>query len=128
MVGAIGFLVTASVFGDIPGRLSGAAILGFCIGWMIAFAEQEQLRQEPYLLGTKPFLIGSSREANIPLNASEGFTPITAQIYKEGEKIIYKFHQEYAAQKNMKKTIQELEVGDKRTLGRITIEVKSKTN
>ncbi|MDK2409639.1 VWA domain-containing protein [Aphanizomenon sp. PH219] len=141
VVGAIGFLVTASVFGDIPGRLSGAAILGFCIGWMIAFAEQEQLRQEPYLLvhwtdtekteyllGTKPFLIGSSREANIPLNASEGFTPITAQIYKEGEKIIYKFHQEYAAQKNMKKTIQELEVGDKRTLGRITIEVKSKTN
>lgn len=141
VVGAIGFLVTAGVFGDIPGRLSGAAILGFCIGWMIAFAEQEQLSQEPYLLvhwtdtekteyllGTKPFLIGSSREANIPLNASEGFTPITAQIYKEGEKIIYKFHQEYAAQKNMKKLTQELKVGDTRTLGRITIEVKSKTN
>jgi Ca-activated chloride channel family protein len=141
VIGAIGFLVTAGVFGDIPGRLSGAAILGFCIGWMIAFAEQEQLSQEPYLLvhwtdtekteyllGTKPFLIGSSREANIPLNASEGFTPITAKIYKEGEKIKMNFDQEYAAQKNMKKLTQELKVGDKRILGRITIEVKSKTN
>ncbi|MBD2456686.1 VWA domain-containing protein [Nostoc sp. FACHB-87] len=141
VIGAIGFLVTAGVFGDILGRLSGAAILGFCIGWMIAFAEQEQLRQEPYLLvhwtpteqtqyllGIKPFLIGSSREANIPLNASEGFTPITAKIYKEGEKIMMNFNQEYAAQKNMKKTTQELKVGDKRVLGKITIEVKSKTN
>ncbi|MFM6248540.1 MAG: hypothetical protein ACKPEQ_05230, partial [Dolichospermum sp.] len=50
VVGAIGFLLTAAVFGDITGRLSGAAILGFCIGWMIAFAEQEQLKKEPYLL------------------------------------------------------------------------------
>ncbi|MFM6266049.1 MAG: vWA domain-containing protein, partial [Dolichospermum sp.] len=141
VVGAIGFLLTAAVFGDITGRLSGAAILGFCIGWMIAFAEQEQLKKEPYLLvhwtpteqtqyllGIKPFLLGSSREANIPLNASEGFNPITAKIYKEGEKIIMNFDQEYAVQKNMKKIVQELKVGDKRTLGRITIEVKSQTN
>ncbi|MBK1987907.1 VWA domain-containing protein [Sphaerospermopsis aphanizomenoides BCCUSP55] len=143
-LGAIGFVVSASVSGDISGRLLGAAILGFCIGLMIAWAEKEQLNQEPYLvvhwgeidksektlypLGTKPFLLGSSREANIPLNASQGFTPITAKIYKEGEKIIMHFDQEYAAQKNMKKTIQELKVGDRRIFGRITIEVKSETN
>jgi len=139
LIGAVGFLIAASVFGDILGRLSGAAILGFCIGWMIAFAEQEQIRQAesyliihwtpteqtPYLLGIKPCIIGSSREANIPLNASEGFTPITAKIYQEGEKIIMQFDPEYAAQKNMKKTTQELKVGDTRKLGRISIEVQS---
>ncbi|WP_339382043.1 vWA domain-containing protein [Tolypothrix tenuis] len=140
-IGSIGFLLTAGVFGDIPGRLSGAAILGFCIGWMIALAEQEQLNQEPYLvvhwtqteqtpylLGIKPFLIGTSHEANIPLNASEGFTPITAKVYKEGEKIMMQFDQEYASIKKMTKTIHELKVGDKRHLGKILLEVKSKSN
>ncbi|MBC1239862.1 VWA domain-containing protein [Nostoc sp. 2RC] len=140
-LGAIGFLIAAGVFGDIPGRLSGAAILGFFIGLMIAWVEQEQLNQEPYLLvhwtptektslllGAKPVVIGSSVDAQIPLNASEGFTPITAKIYQEGANIVMQFDNKYAASKNMKKTIQELNVGDTRKLGNITIEVKASTN
>ncbi|BAY95336.1 MULTISPECIES: vWA domain-containing protein [unclassified Tolypothrix] len=139
-LGAIGFLVAAAVFGDIPGRLSGAAILGFFIGLMIAWVEQEQLNQEPYLLvhwtptektslllGAKPVVIGSSVDAQIPLNASEGFTPITAKIYQEGANILMQFDTGYAASKNMKKTLQQLNVGDTRKLGNITIEVKAAT-
>ncbi|MEC4817050.1 MAG: VWA domain-containing protein [Scytonema sp. PMC 1069.18] len=137
-LGAIGFVVTASTFGDLIGRLSGAAILGFFLGLMIAWVEQEQLAQEPYLLvhwtprektslllGIKPIIIGSSPNAQIPLNASEGFTPITAKIYQEEKNIVMQFDSEYAARKNMKKTIHLLNVGDTRKLGDITLEVKA---
>ncbi|MBS9385783.1 MAG: VWA domain-containing protein [Dolichospermum sp. BR01] len=139
-IGASGFLITANIFGDVLGRLSGASMLGFFIGLMIAWIEQKQLQSQPYLLvnwtpteqttyllGTKPILIGSSLNVEIPLNASDGFTPITAKIFKEGENIIMQFDQEYAAIKNMKKTSQDLKVGDTRKLGQITIEVKDKT-
>jgi Ca-activated chloride channel homolog len=139
-IGASGFLITANIFGDVLGRLSGASMLGFFIGLMIAWIEQKQLQSQPYLLvnwtpteqttyllGTKPILIGSSLNVEIPLNASDGFTPITAKIFKEGENIIMQFDQEYAAIKNMKKTSQDLKVGDTRKLGQIIIEVKDKT-
>jgi Ca-activated chloride channel family protein len=139
-IGGSGFLITASIFGDVLGRLSGTSIIGFFIGLMIAWIEQKQLESQPYLLvnwtateqttyllGTKPILIGSSLNVEIPLNASDGFTPITAKIFKEGENIIMQFDQEYAAIKNMKKTSQDLKVGDTRKLGQITIEVKDKT-
>jgi Ca-activated chloride channel family protein len=139
-IGGSGFLLTASIFGDVLGRLSGTSIIGFFTGLMIAWIEQKQLESQPYLLvnwtpteqttyllGTKPILIGSSLNVEIPLNASDGFTPITAKIFKEGENIIMQFDQEYAAIKNMKKTSQDLKVGDTRKLGQITIEVKDKT-
>lgn len=139
-IGGSGFLITASIFGDVLGRLSGTSMIGFSIGLMIAWIEQKQLESQPYLLvnwtateqttyllGTKPILIGSSLNVEIPLNASDGFTPITAKIFKEGENIIMQFDQEYAVKKNMKKTSQELKVGDTRKLGQITIEVKDKT-
>jgi Ca-activated chloride channel family protein len=139
-IGGSGFLITASIFGDVLGRLSGTSIIGFSIGLMIAWIEQKQLESQPYLsvnwtateqttylLGTKPILIGSSLNVEIPLNASDGFTPITAKIFKEGENIIMQFDQEYAVKKNMKKTSQALKVGDTRKLGQITIEVKDKT-
>ena len=100
--------------------------------------EKNQLNSEPYLLvhwtpteqtslllGKKPVLLGSSADSQIPLNASEGFTPVTAKIYKEGENILMQFNHEYAASRNMKKTIQQLNTGDKRKLGNITIEVKA---
>ena len=139
-IGGSGFLITASIFGDVLGRLSGTSMIGFFIGLMIAWIEQKQLESQPYLLvnwtateqttyllGTKAILIGSSLNVEIPLNASDGFTPITAKIFKEGENIIMQFDQEYAARKNMKKTSQSLKVGDSRKLGQITIEVKDKT-
>lgn len=139
-IGGSGFLITASIFGDVLGRLSGTSMIGFSIGLMIAWIEQKQLESQPYLLvnwtateqttyllGTKPILIGSSLNVEIPLNASDGFTPITAKIFKEGENIIMQFDQEYAARKKMKKTSQDIKVGDTRKLGQITIEVKDKT-
>ncbi|MFN6124714.1 MAG: vWA domain-containing protein [Dolichospermum sp.] len=139
-IGGSGFLITASIFGDVLGRLSGTSMIGFFIGLMIAWIEQKQLESQPYLLvnwtateqttyllGTKPILIGSSLNVEIPLNASDGFTPITAKIFKEGENIIMQFDQEYAVRKNMKKTSQALKVGDTRKLGQITIEVKDQT-
>lgn len=139
-IGGSGFLITASIFGDVLGRLSGTSMIGFSIGLMIVWIEQKQLESQPYLLvnwtateqttyllGTKPILIGSSLNVEIPLNASDGFTPITAKIFKEGENIIMQFDQEYAVKKNMKKTSQDIKVGDTRKLGQITIEVKDKT-
>ena len=139
-IGASGFLITAGIFGDILGRLSGASILGFFIGLMIAWIEQKQLASAPYLLvhwtptekttyllGTKPILIGTSLNVEIPVNSADGFTPITAKIFKEGENIIMEFNQEYAMMKKMKKTTQDLKIGDTRKLGQITIEVKDKT-
>ncbi|MBE9055319.1 VWA domain-containing protein [Sphaerospermopsis sp. LEGE 08334] len=139
-IGASGFLVAASIFGDILGRLVGTSILGFFIGLMIAWIEQKQLASAPYLLvhwtptekttyllGTKPILIGTSLNVEIPVNAADGFTPITAKIFKEGENIIMEFNQEYAMMKKMKKKTQDLKIGDTRKLGQITIEVKDKT-
>jgi Ca-activated chloride channel family protein len=139
-IGASGFLLTASIFGDVLGRLSGASTIGFFTVLMIGWIEQKQLESQPYLLvnwtpteqttyllGTKPILIGSSLNVEIPVNASDGFTPITAKIFQEGENIIMQFDQEYAAIKNMKKTSQYLKVGDTRKLGQIIIEVKDKT-
>ncbi|MFN6034299.1 MAG: vWA domain-containing protein, partial [Dolichospermum sp.] len=86
-IGGSGFLITASIFGDVLGRLSGTSMIGFFIGLMIAWIEQKQLESQPYLLvnwtateqttyllGTKPILIGSSLNVEIPLNASDGFT------------------------------------------------------
>jgi len=115
-IGGSGFLITASIFGDVLGRLSGTSIIGFSIGLMIAWIEQKQLESQPYLsvnwtateqttylLGTKPILIGSSLNVEIPLNASDGFTPITAKIFKEGENIIMQFDQEYAVKKKHEK-------------------------
>ncbi|BDA65954.1 von Willebrand factor, type A [Calothrix sp. PCC 7716] len=139
-LGAIGFII-AAIFGDIAGLLLGAAVLGFFIGLMIAWAEQEQLNSETYLLvhwaptektslllGTKPILIGSSPNAQIPLNASEGFTPVTAKIYQEGGNIVMQFDLEYATSRKMKKMTHELNVGDCRKFGNITIEVQSSIN
>lgn len=135
-VGAISFLMTAGILGDMLGRLVGAAFLGFWIGLMIALAERQQLKEQPYLLvhwtptektsyllGAEPITIGSSPNAQIPLNASAGFTPITAQIYQRGGSIIMEFDSGYAAQKNMRKTVQNLNIGDTRKLGNFTLEI-----
>ncbi|MBV5262082.1 VWA domain-containing protein [Synechococcus moorigangaii CMS01] len=136
-IGAIGFLVAAIAFGDILGRLAGAAILGFFIGLMIAWAEKKQLSTQAYiivhwaaneqskiLLGEKPILIGSSQEAQIPLTKAH-FFPVTARIFKEGETIVMEYNREYGDAKNMKKLRHELQDGSRRKLGNITLEVKS---
>lgn len=137
-LGAIGFLITAAILGDILGRSIGAIILGFCIGLTIAWAEKKQLITEDYLvvywtpqeqtkilLGTKPITLGSSYEAQIHLSKAQGFHPIVAKIYKEDSNIVMQYDDEYAEIKGMKKLRHELNNGDRRKLGNITIEVKS---
>ena len=137
-LGAIGFLITAAILGDILGRSIGAIILGFCIGLTIAWAEKKQLITEDYLvvywtpqeqtkilLGTKPITLGSSYEAQIHLSKAQGFHPIVAKIYKQDSNIVMQYDDEYAEIKGMKKLRHELNNGDRRKLGNITIEVKS---
>ena len=136
--GAIGFLIIAAILGDISGRLIGAIILGFCIGLTIAWAEKKQLITEDYLivywtpqeqtkilLGTRPLTLGSSYEAEIHLSKALGFYPTTAKIYKENSNIVMQYDDQYAEAKGMKKFKHELKNGDRRKLGKITIEVKS---
>ena len=138
-MGAIGFLSVSQAFGDIAGRLLGAAIIGFFIGLMIALLEQ--LSREAWLvihwntkeqtkisLGTRPIFLGTSAEAQIPLSKAQGFFPRTAKIIKEGENILMLYEQEYGTAKGMKKLRHELKDGDRRKFGSITIEVKALIN
>jgi len=137
--GALGFLFAAGAFGDIAGRLVGAAILGFFIGLMIALIEA--LSREAWLivhwtpkeqtkiaLGATPVVLGSSDNAHIYLSKAQGFTPTTAKIYKEGETIVMQYDDEYGRQKSMKRLRHELDDGSRRKLGNITIEVKTYTS
>jgi Ca-activated chloride channel family protein len=96
-------------------------------GWTAFLALGISLEQTKYLVGIKPISMGTGLNVEIPLNAVDGFTPLTARIFKEGGDIIMQFDQEYAMIKKMKVTSQTLKVGDVRKLGKITIEVKDKT-
>ncbi len=133
--GSIGFLIISAVSGDLVGRLVGAAIIGFFIGLMIALIEQ--FSRESWLivywtpseqtkinLGAEPILLGSSEHNHIYLRKSQGYPPITAKIYTEGEKIIMEFDEEMK-QKGMKILKQELHDGEQRKLGDVTLEVRT---
>jgi hypothetical protein len=72
--GAIGFLVVGLVLGNVPARLVGAALLGLCIGAMIALIEAVfreawlevhygPNEQRSVTLGKRPIAIGSNAEA-----------------------------------------------------------------
>jgi Ca-activated chloride channel homolog len=139
-LGAIGFLIAAGIVGDLPGRIVGATVLGACIGIMIFWEEARQLQKQAHLLvqwtpteqtkillGSEPILIGTSPDAKIPLSKADGFFPLTAKIFKEGENIILEYNSNYGAEKgmNLTKLKQQLEDGSRRKLGKITIEVKT---
>jgi Ca-activated chloride channel homolog len=137
-LGAIGFLVAAGLLADLPGRLLGALILGFCIGVMIFWEEVRQIELHPHLLvhwtpeetsklllGVKPILLGTSSEANISLSKADGFFPLTAKVFLENNKIVMEYNADYAKAKKMTKTRHELDDGARRKLGSITIEVKN---
>ncbi len=138
-MGAIGFVSVSQAFGDIAGRLLGAAIIGFFIGLMIALLEQlsreawllihwNPKEQTKILLGTRPIVLGTAAEAQIPLSKAQGFFPRTAKILKEGETIVMLYDQEYGTAKGMKNLRHELKDGDRRKFGPITIEVKALIN
>lgn len=73
-VGALGFILGALLLGDVIGRWLGAAVVGFCIGAMIAWAEAAfreawlEIRYGPkerrtVSLGARAVVIGSDRES-----------------------------------------------------------------
>ncbi len=137
-IGAIGFLVVSASTGDLVGRLVGAAILGFFIGLMIALIEA--LSREAWLivhwtakeqttisLGAKPVILGSSDNAHIYLRKDQGYPPITAKIFIEGDKIVMQYDESMQQLKSMKILTHELADGQKRKLGDILIEVKTAT-
>ncbi|AFY83809.1 vWA domain-containing protein [Oscillatoria acuminata] len=138
VAGSIGFLVLSAVSGDLIGRLVGAAIIGFFIGLAIALIEQ--LSREAWLvihwtpteqtkisLGAKPIVLGSSDDAHVYLRKDQGYPPVTAQVYLEGEKIIMQFHEDMQKLKGMKILKQELKDGDHRKIGEVSLEVKTAT-
>jgi Ca-activated chloride channel homolog len=135
-LGSFGFLITTIFFTDIPSRLIGAIILGFCIGMMIFWEEVKQLQtdvhlivhwtineQTQLLLGKSAIIVGTSLDAQIPLNKTDGYFPITAKFFKEGDEIFIEYDLEYARAKGMKKWKHPLRRGDRRKFGKIAIEV-----
>ena len=141
--GMIGGVTGGSLFvlfswsiGEIIGRILGIAAIGFFIGLMIALVETvfrkisliihwNKKEQTILSLGKQPILLGSSNNSHIYLSKFDGFHPKTASIYIANEKVIMQYEQEYGISKGMKKLRHELNNGDRRKLGNITIEVKS---
>jgi Ca-activated chloride channel family protein len=84
---------------------------------MIAWAENEQLSTQAYLLvrwtpseqtkillGRKPVLLGSSANAHVYLRQDQGYPLVTAKIYQEGETVVLEFDQDYRRTKKDEKT------------------------
>lgn len=136
ILGGASFVLIEGVSSGLTGRLVSSAILGFCIGMMIALLEllSREARllvrwtalreQREFLLGTRPIVLGSSSEADIYLAKKEGYSPITAKILQEGKAIIMNYNSDYGKAKGMKKFRHELKDGDRRQFGQISIEVK----
>jgi hypothetical protein len=110
------------------GRIAGAAILGLCIGLMIALVEE--LAREAWLvvnwgpnehmnisLGRQPVLIGSSVKAQIHLPSNREYPDEWAAISLEGGKI--RFEDKTTGRK------QDLRNGSELKIDRMTIQVRS---
>ena len=125
VLGALGFLAAANLFGDVAGRLVGAAILGFCIGAMIVLAEVAFRRAWLHVsygpadaydvnLGVRPLGVGSdaarsrvlAREAE-PVAALYSLTELGRVVLEEPQ-----------TQSRV-----EVPIGDERKFGNVTITV-----
>lgn len=127
-LGSAGFFVLGAAFGDLAGRLTGGALLGFSIGLMIVVVEQ--LAREACLLvhwgphetttvslGEQPVVLGSSPEAHIYLPREKGFPPVTGLCSFTGGKVEF-------ANKLTGKT-HTLQNGNKLQLGTLMVEVQT---
>ena len=136
--GAIGgligscFFILFTILVDVSaGRLLGVITIGFFIGvmivifeslmrkaWLIVHWSDNETVQIP--IGLEPIVLGSSQEARVYLDKK-------AKIYLENKKVIMQFDEVMAQQKSMKILRHELFKGDRRKLGKITIEVQMST-
>jgi hypothetical protein len=120
-VGALGFLLVSGL-GGTPGRLFGAAIVGFCIGLMVALAEQLFRRWwlevafgarevRTVTLGTAAISIGGDeRVASIYVPGSPG---VALRYRVHGESVL-------CEDASTGQTL-EIQPGDRRALGRVSV-------
>lgn len=136
MIGGILFIFISFFLGQVIGRLLGISAIGFFIGVMIILVEaafrQAWLvvkwsanEQKTLSLGSDPILLGCADKAHIYLRQDQGYAPITAKVYVDQNKIFMQYESEYGEKKGMKKLTHELENGDKRKLGSVSLEVKT---
>lgn len=136
VIGGCLFILFTFLTGAITGRLLGLAAIGFFIGLTIILIEAvfreawlivhwTPIEQTKISLGDRPVILGSSDEAHIYLRKEQGYPPITAKIYREGQKIIMQFDPEMQQLKAMKILRHELVNGERRKLGGVLIEVKT---
>jgi predicted membrane protein len=137
LIGSCLFIFFTTLIDVSAGRLLGTTAIGFFIGIMIVILES--VMRKAWLIvrwsdneaieipiGLEPIVLGSSREARIYLDKKD-FPPITAKVYLENKKVVMQFDEAMQQQKSMKILRHELSHGDKRKLGKITIEVQTST-
>jgi len=123
-IGAFGFLLIGLLLGDAAGRLAGAAIIGLCIGAMIALMDvafREAWLEVEYGLGEKrtvslgrrPVTLGSDATATVYIT---GASPIALRYILEGGKI---YCDDVATGQQ-----QVIGPGDTRTVGKTIVRVQ----
>ncbi|NBD33285.1 MAG: hypothetical protein GVY17_10035 [Cyanobacteria bacterium] len=136
IIGGILFIFITLFLGEVMGRLLGISAIGFFIGVMIILVEavfrsawlvvKWSANEEKTLsLGSEPILLGCADHAHIYLRQDQGYAPVTAKVYMEKNKVLMQYDSKYGEEKGMKKLTHELQNGDKRKLGSVSLEVKS---
>jgi Mg-chelatase subunit ChlD len=126
VLGAAGFLLVSLAAGSLPGRWIGAAVLGFCIGLMVALAELVFRRWwleiafgprevRTVTLGTAAIAIGGD-ERLVSVFVSDS-PPVTLRYRVEGGRVLC---EDVVAEQTV-----EAAPGESRTLGRVTVTVRS---
>jgi Ca-activated chloride channel homolog len=126
---AAGFAGTSLLVGDLPGRLLGAALLGFCIGAMIALIEA----------ATRDFYLEVRYGLREIIKVSLGDTPVTVggdgrvcTVFAPSSPrpVVYKY---WIADKAVQildyatEQVRTIGVGDERTIGTVALTVRSGT-
>ena len=127
LVAVGGFLLVAASGSEMASRLMGASFLGLFIALAVTIAEA--VAREAYLvvhwaknesttvnLGTRPVMIGTSRDSTVRLSAKSGYPPQIASFELKDGKALLTNH--------MSRTTHVLKNGNKLTLGTVVIEVR----
>lgn len=128
LVAVGGYLLVASMGGaEITSRLLGGAFLGAFIALAVSIAEA--VAREAYIvvhwaknetttvnLGTRPIMVGTSREATVRLPSLSGYPPAIASFELKDGKAVLTNH--------MSRSTHVLKDGNKLTLGTVVVEVR----
>jgi Ca-activated chloride channel family protein len=127
LVAVGGFLLVAASGSEMASRLMGASFLGLFIALAVTIAEA--VAREAYLvvhwaknesttvnLGTRPVMIGTSRDSTVRLSAKSGYPPEIASFQLKDGKALLTNH--------MSRTTHVLKNGNKLSLGSVVVEVR----